>query len=85
MNTTSVTGRTEVFPLLMNFTHATPVEEWDGNEKVMYDEIKEIVYDARVIGTKSLRVKRTIVKQKVGQYGKSDGKANVIDDSKTVK
>ena len=45
MNTTSVTGRTEVFPLLMNFTHATPVEEWDGNQKVMYDEINEIIYD----------------------------------------
>ena len=85
MNTTPVTRGTELFPLLMNFTHATPIEEWDGSEKVMYDEIKEIVYDARIIGTKSLRVKRTIVKQKLGQHGKSDGKANVIDDSKSVK
>lgn len=82
MNTTSVTGRTEVFPLLMNFTHATPVEEWDGNQKVMYDEINEIIYDTRVIGTRSLRPKMTKVNSNTR---KTDGKANVIDDSKNVK
>lgn len=81
MNTTPVTRGTELFPLLMNFTPATPVEEWDGNEKVLYDEIKEIVYDTRIIGTKSLKTKRTKIKNVI----KDDGKANLIDDSKVVK
>lgn len=82
MNTTPVTRGTELFPLLMNFTPATPIEEWDGNEKGLYDEINEIVYDTRTIGTKSLKPKIT----KVGKYsGKTDGMANVIDDSKSVK
>lgn len=82
MNTTSVTGRTELFPLLMHFTHATPIDEWDGNGKVLYDEINEIVYDARTIGTKSLKQKMT----KIAKYtNKTDGRVNAIDDSKTVK
>ena len=78
--------RTEVFPLLMNFTHATPIEEWNGNEKVLYDQINDVVYDSRTIGTKCLRIKETRVKQKSGgEYYKSDGRTNVIDDSKSVK
>ena len=85
-NTTPATGRTEVFPLLMNFTHATPIEEWEGNEKVLYDEINEIVYDARIIGTKCLRPKTTRKKTGLNTYSShTDGKANVIDDQKTVK
>ena len=81
MNTTPVTRRTEVFPLLMNFTHATPVEEWNGNEKVLYDEINEIVYDTRTIGTKCLKSKCT----KLSPGRSTTDKFNAIDDSKNVK
>lgn len=82
MNTTPVTRGTELFPLLMNFTPATPIEEWDGNEKVLYDEFNEIVYNTRTIGTKSLKTKMTNVGKNTR---KTDGKTNAIDDSKTVK
>ena len=86
MNTTPVTRCTELFPLLMNFTPATPVEERDGNEKVLYDEIKEIVYDTRTIGTKSLKHKQTKYnKSSTGCSIKPDEKVNLIDDKKTVK
>lgn len=84
MNTTPVTRCTELFPLLMNFTPATPIEEWDGNEKGLYDEIQEIVYDTRTIGTKSLKSKNTLYKKNGHNAAKTD-RGNVIDDSKVVK
>lgn len=77
---TTIRNNGQIMPLLMNFTPATPIEEETEMYNVIYDEKNQIVYDMRMIGTRSLRVSVT---HKNGQ-SPTDRK-NEIDDSKNVK
>jgi hypothetical protein len=64
-------------PLLMAYMTATAIQEADSETPVMYDPISQTVrYDARVVGTYSLKTSST--------GGKTD-KKNAIDDQKIVK
>lgn len=69
-------------PILMGMTTPSPIQEAE-EETVMYDDIKQVVYDARTVGTKSLKSHFTLAKGRAGT-GTTD-KKNEIDDSKTVK
>lgn len=74
------TNSNYAMPLLMNFTPATRIEEETELLNIVYDEQNQIVYDMRVIGTKSLKIKGT----KKGTHTTTD-KKNEIDDRKNVK
>jgi len=83
---TSFRDNGQVMPLLMNFTPATPIEEDNEMYNVVYDEKNQIVYDMRIIGTKSLKSHTTEKKTRQGTPIHVGGdKANEIDDSKSVK
>ncbi len=65
--------------LLMNFTVPTRIQE-SFDETPIYDEINQVVYNMRTVGTSSL-------KQHVSVVGKQHltDKKNEIDDQKNVK
>jgi hypothetical protein len=69
-------------PLIMGINRPSAIQEAD-EETIIYDELHQVVYDARTVGTKSLKSHFTLAKGRVGT-GKTD-KKNEIDDSKTVK
>lgn len=77
---TSFRNNGQVMPLLMNFTPATPIEEDNEMYNVVYDEKNQIVYNMRVIGTRSL--KTSVVRN--GTHTKTVRK-NEVDDKKNVK
>ncbi|MDR1584089.1 MAG: hypothetical protein LBS55_12705 [Prevotellaceae bacterium] len=63
-------------PLLMAYMTAKAIQDADPATPVMYDPVSQIAsYDARVVGTRSLKTRQT--------GGKTD-KANEIDDQKNV-
>lgn len=74
--------QTSVLPILMGMTTPSPIQEAD-EVTIIYDEVHQVVYDMRTVGTKSLKSHFTLAKGCVGT-GKTD-KKNEIDDSKTVK
>ena len=78
----SIRTQMTTHPILMGMTKPSPIQEAE-EETVMYDEFRQIVYDARTVGTKCLKSHFTLAKGCVGT-GHSD-KKNEIDDSKTVK
>ena len=75
-------NQTTILPLLMGINRPSAIQEAD-EVTIIYDELRQVVYDARTVGTKSLKSHFTLAKGRVGT-GKTD-KKNEIDDSKTVK
>ena len=72
-------------PLLMNYTPSTRIEEMDEVKIVYNDKLQITEYEARIIGTKCLKVTTTWINIKNGgKKGKTD-KKNEIDDQKSVK
>lgn len=71
-----------ILPLIMGINRPSSIQEAD-EVTVIYDELRQVVYDARTVGTKSLKSHFTLAKGCAGT-GKTD-KKNEIDDSKTVK
>lgn len=78
---TSFRNNGQIMPLLMNFTPATPIAEDNGMQNPIYDEVNQIVYNMRMIGTRSLKSHCT----KLGGGKSTTDKKNEIDDSKSVK
>ena len=70
----------EVYPLMMNFTEPSPIET-AYPEKFEYNDIEQIVYNMRTVGTRCTRCPWTAPKK--GCYGRVDSKTEV-DDSKYV-
>jgi hypothetical protein len=69
-------------PLLMAYMTATAIQEAGSEPPVMYDPVSQTTrYDARVIGTYSLKISET---RKGGKSVGTDRK-NAIDDQKIVK
>ena len=72
-----------VMPLLVYYTHATPIEEAE-DVKIPYNDVLQITeVEMRQIGTKCLKSSSTRVRVKPQAY-RTD-KKNEIDDSKYVK
>ena len=65
-------------PLLMGFTQPAPIQEAEVEEPIIYNPDYQIVYDMRMVGTKSLR------NGNPKTHFATDQK-NVIDDQKYVK
>ncbi len=70
-----------VMPLLMGCTPISRIEEADANQKAVYDPLSQRTYDARVVGTYSMKVVNT---KAVGTNVSPD-KKNQIDDQKNVR
>jgi hypothetical protein len=67
-------------PLLMAYMTATAIQEADPAAPVMYDPVSQTIqYDARQVGTRSLKTHNT---KKNGGF--SVDRKNEIDDSKFV-
>lgn len=80
------TNSNYAMPLLMNFTPATRIEEETELLNIVYDEQNQIVYDMRMIGTKSLKTSQTKKKENfLGFHAYQTDRKNEIDDSKWVK
>ncbi len=74
-----------VMPLLMSYTPATPIEEAD-EVRISYNDILQITeIEARTVGTRSLKIRSTQKKTKNGTGTSITDKKNEIDDSKNVK
>jgi len=67
-------------PLLMNFTVPTKIQE-SIDEIPKYDDLNQIIYDMRVMGTKSLKSSTT----QGGNPSPHIDRKNEIDDSKIVR
>jgi len=81
-NQTNPMGGNFPQPLLMNFTVPTRIQE-SFDETPIYDEINQIVYDMRTVGTYSL--KTSLTKVKAGPtYRNETDKKNEIDDQKNA-
>lgn len=74
-----------VMPLLMGCTKPQPIEVLEQEEPIVYDPVKQyVIYDMRIVGTRSLKISSTRIKVGSGYSMKTDRK-NEIDDSKIVK
>lgn len=82
MQTYNQINQGNIMPLLMNFTTPTPIQEAYDN-KFPYNDVEQISYETRTIGTRSLK-SRTVITSRHPLKTKIV-KANEIDDSKTVK
>jgi hypothetical protein len=69
-------------PLLMNYTPVTKIEE-DDSFVPLYDDANQIIYNMRIVGTRSLKSSSTRVKS--GSSTIKTDRKNEIDDSKSVK
>ena len=73
---------TNIMPMLMNFS--TPERIGDSMEEPLtYDEINQVNYEMRTVGTRSLRHHGTT--RRGGKVTSHSDPKNEIDDSKIVK
>lgn len=83
MNTSQQSPISTSFPLLMHYTPATPIQEVEDTPIVYNDNLQITEYDARIVGTRSL--KSTVTTKKVNGLMKTvTDRKNEIDDQKTV-
>ena len=68
----------------MNFTTPAPIQEAD-DLKFTYNDGEQISYEMRTIGTRSLKIRGTVIRQTKGTRVTKNDKANEIDDSKSVR
>lgn len=81
-NSTKTTAGT-VMPLLMGCTPASRIEECTDSMESYYDPATQRTYDARIVGTYSLKTSTTTIKKGNGHSNLTDRK-NQIDDQKSV-
>ncbi len=81
-NSTKTTAGT-VMPLLMGCTPVSRIEECTDSMDSYYDPATQRTYDARIIGTYSLKTSATTIKNGRGRSTQTDRK-NQIDDQKVV-
>ena len=74
-----------VIPLLMGCTPVSKIEECADSENSYYDPMTQRTYNARTVGTYSLKTSSTTMKGRGAStnYNKTDRK-NEIDDQKNV-
>lgn len=83
MNTTQQFPISTPFPLLMYYTPSTPIQEAEEVKIVYNDQLQITEYDARIVGTRSL--KSSVTTKKVnGLMKTTTDRKNEIDDQKTV-
>ena len=71
------------FPLLMYYTPATPIQEAEEVKIVYNDQLQITEYDARIVGTRSL--KSPVTTKKVNGLMKTQtDRKNEIDDQTSV-
>lgn len=70
----------DILPLMMNFTEPNPITISEPVQ-FRYNEMEQISYDMRIVGTRCLRPNATAPKPHC--YTKD--KKNEIDDSKSVR
>ena len=83
MNTIQQPITSNVFPLLMRYTPSTPIQEAEDRPIVYNDQLQITEYDARIVGTRSLKSSVTIKKVNGLMKTMTDRK-NEIDDQKSV-
>ncbi len=69
-----------VMPLLMGCTMQSRIQEYLNDQPSYYDPVTQRTYDARVVGTYSLRTEMT----KSGPTNVRADQKNTIDDKKNV-
>ena len=83
MNTTHQSPISTPFPLLMHYTPSTPIQETEDVKIVYNDKLQITEYEARLVGTRSL--KSSVTTKKVnGLMKTTTDRKNEIDDQKTV-
>ena len=83
MNTFQQPVANTPFPLLMHYTPPTPIQEAEEVKIVYNDQLQITEYDARIVGTRSL--KSSVTTKKVnGLMKTTTDRKNEIDDQKSV-
>ncbi len=83
MNTSQQQSISNVFPLLMHYTPSTSIQEAEEVRIVYNDQLQITEYDARIVGTRSL--KSSVTTKKVNGLMKTQtDRKNEIDDQKSV-
>ncbi len=83
MNTSQSSRASTPFPLLMRYTPSTPIQEAEDRPIVYNDQLQITEYDARIVGTRSL--KSSVTTKKVNGLMKTQtDRKNEIDDQKSV-
>lgn len=83
MNISQQQTISNVFPLLMHYTPSTPIQEAEDSPIVYNDQLQITEYDARIVGTRSL--KSSVTTKKVnGLMKTTTDRKNEIDDQKSV-
>ena len=83
MNTSQQSSISTPFPLLMHYTPSTPIQESEEVKIVYNDQLQITEYDARIVGTRSL--KSSVTTKKVNGLMKTMiDRKNEIDDQKSV-
>ncbi len=83
MNTSQQSSISTPFPLLMHYTPSTPIQEVEEVKIVYNDQLQITEYDARIVGTRSL--KSSVTTKKVnGLMRTMTDRKNEIDDQKSV-
>ena len=83
MNTSHPSRTSTPFPLLMHYTPSTPIQETEEVKIVYNDHLQITEYDARIVGTRSL--KSSVTTKKVNGLMKTQtDRKNEIDDQKSV-
>jgi hypothetical protein len=72
-----------VNPLLLNYTPKTRIQEETIPFLPLYNDERQIVYDTRTVGTRSLKTAQTKKSGTKSTY--TTDKKNAVDDSKYVK
>lgn len=71
------------FPLLMRYTPSTPIQEAEDAPIIYNDQLQITEYDARIVGTRSL--KSSVTTKKVNGLMKTmTDRKNEIDDQKSA-
>ena len=84
MNTSQSSRASTPFPLLMRYTPSTPIQEAEERPIAYNDQLQITEYDARIVGTRSL--KSSVTTKKVNGLMKTmTDRKNEIDDQKNVK
>ena len=86
MQTYNQFNQGNVMPLLMNFTTPSTIQDGFVVPHMDYNDIEQISYEMRTIGTRSLKLHVTDTGRRNGtlKFTKTD-RANEIDDSKSVR
>lgn len=83
MNTLQQSTSSTPFPLLMRYTPSTSIQEAEDTPIMYNDQLQITEYDARIVGTRSL--KSSVTTKKVNGLMKTmTDRKNEIDDQKSV-